>query len=154
MSNSDLTDLLLTHLRKSLFLTFEKQAGLPLKITDSSDFVPGVTAGLDARDVNFSGHLQLSFTRDSFLSIANHMLGEHENQIGKNNESLAAELLNLIYASARTAINEAGYRFQPAIPFLMSSFNPAVIGISHPIRIHCESSMGPIRLDIRLEETK
>ena len=154
-TNYDLLELSLAHLRTSMFVAFEKQAGLAVRLTETTPTGPQVFADLDAIDPRFEMHLRIVFSESSFLAIANHMLGEKETNIGDGNISLAPELLNLIYASARTPINQAGYEFKPAIPYLPKSTsnhsNPLSLSTT---RINCECSMGPISLEIRIGKRK
>ena len=151
----DLLELFLAQLRTSLFLTFEKQAGLPVRLIEAPPIGPGVIADLNAIDPHHEARLRLIFSEASFLAIANHMLGENEARIGDGNISLAPELLNLIYASARTGINQAGHAFKPAIPYLPSpTASESNLLALPPTRINCECSLGRIALEIRLGERK
>ncbi len=155
MGNFELIELFITHLRAALFLTFEKQAGLPVRLIESKSQDQDVVARLDASDSLHQALLQISFPRKTFLGLANHMLGEKEDKIGEGNISLAAELLNLIYASARTHINQAGYKFQPAIPYLVSDTTEEhSLNALTPILVSCECSMGVFNFEIRLRKSK
>ncbi len=64
----------------------------------------------------FSGIVHLSFTESSFLAIMDKMLGEEFSQISDELTSGAAELLNIIYGSAKVILNQQGYAIKAAIP--------------------------------------
>ena len=152
MSNYDLLEMFVSSLRQGLFLTFENQAGLPLRLVEQDPPREDIVAQLQGLDIHYAIHLKLCFPRSVFLAVANHMLGEAETEVGVSNISLIEELLNLIYVHASAAINEAGHRFKPAIPYLGSILPKGFQNISDGARINCECSLGVFSLEIRMRE--
>jgi chemotaxis protein CheX len=65
---------------------------------------------------HFSGNVHLSFSETVFLAVMNQMLGEKFSKITDDLTSGAAELLNIIYGSAKTILTEKGYKIKTAIP--------------------------------------
>jgi CheY-specific phosphatase CheX len=82
------------------------------------------------------------------------MLGETYSELNQENMDGAGELLNIVYASARAQINQAGYDFLPALPILVSGNNaPQVHGDAHAIaRATCESEFGSLFLEMSLKK--
>jgi len=64
----------------------------------------------------FNGTITLCFTKQVFLTLMNNMLGESFTDISKEIESGAAELLNIIFGSAKNVLNNAGFGIQQALP--------------------------------------
>ena len=64
----------------------------------------------------FIGNVHLSFTESAFIGIMNNMMGESFSKIPDDLTSGAAELLNIIYGSAKSILNQQGYNIKTAIP--------------------------------------
>ena len=64
----------------------------------------------------FQGTITLCFTGPVFLSIMGSMLGETYTEITKDLEDGAAELLNIIFGTAKATLNQQGHSIQKAIP--------------------------------------
>jgi chemotaxis protein CheX len=62
------------------------------------------------------GTLLLSFSKDSILHIIENMLGEKHTGIDADVSDAVGELTNMIYGTAKTALNQMGYNFEMAIP--------------------------------------
>jgi len=62
------------------------------------------------------GTLLISFSKDSILHILENMLGEKHSDINKDVADAVGELTNMIYGTAKTALNQMGYKFEMAIP--------------------------------------
>lgn len=60
--------------------------------------------------------LTLSFTKNAILKIVENMLGETYAEIDQNSIDAAGELTNMIYGSAKTTLNAAGFKFEMALP--------------------------------------
>ena len=65
---------------------------------------------------HFKGAISLNFQEDFYLALLSNMLGEKVTEINNDTQDGAAELLNMIYGSAKTQLNTKGYTLQRAIP--------------------------------------
>ena len=65
---------------------------------------------------SFNGTITLCFPKNVYLKIMNNMLGEVFTEISKDLQDGAAELLNIIFGSAKVILNEQGHTIQKAIP--------------------------------------
>lgn len=69
----------------------------------------------------FTGTITLAFPEIVFLKIYESMCGEKVEKITPEIEDAAGELLNIIYGSAKTKLNElTQYKFTPALPTILS----------------------------------
>jgi len=64
----------------------------------------------------FNGTITLCFPKQVFLTLMSNMLGETFTDITDDLQSGAAELLNIIFGSAKAVLNEQGHTIQKAIP--------------------------------------
>lgn len=62
------------------------------------------------------GTLMISFSKDSILHIIENMLGEKHTELSNEVSDAVGELTNMIYGTAKTALNQMGYNFEMAIP--------------------------------------
>lgn len=69
----------------------------------------------------FHGSITLAFPEVVFLKIYEAMFGEVVDKINEEIEDAAGELLNIIYGSAKTKLNEqCNYKLAPALPTILS----------------------------------
>src|SRR5262245_39596069 len=64
----------------------------------------------------FSGNITLCFPGKVYLTLMSNMLGEQFTEINKDLQDGAAELLNIIFGSAKVVLNQQGHTIQKAIP--------------------------------------
>lgn len=76
----------------------------------------GIISLLGVKGDQYHGTIAIHFPATTYLPLMGQVLGEKFDSIGPANVDGASEFLNIIYASARVAMNEAGFNFQPAIP--------------------------------------
>jgi chemotaxis protein CheX len=62
------------------------------------------------------GKLSISFTKESIFFILKAMLAEDYTEIDASVADAAGELTNMIYGTAKTTMNQLGYKFEMAIP--------------------------------------
>lgn len=62
------------------------------------------------------GTLLISFTKPSIFQVMENMLGEKHSELTDDVSDAVGELTNMIYGSAKTALNQLGYNFEMAIP--------------------------------------
>ncbi|MGZ3744370.1 MAG: chemotaxis protein CheX [Pseudobdellovibrionaceae bacterium] len=62
------------------------------------------------------GTLMICFSKESIFHIMENMLGEKHTEIGNEISDAVGELTNMIYGTAKTALNQMGYNFEMAIP--------------------------------------
>lgn len=65
---------------------------------------------------SLTGSLAIGFSRETYLAILGRMIGEEVLELTPENSDAAGEMLNIIFGSARKAINEGGFDFDPALP--------------------------------------
>lgn len=66
------------------------------------------------------GTLLISYKKDSILYIIENMLGEKHADIDREVGDAVGELTNMIYGSAKTTLNQLGYKFEMAIPTVIA----------------------------------
>ena len=110
------------------------------------------TLGLKSSD--FGGSLALWFPETTFLPIVNHMMGENDTCITKDNADAAGEILNIIYTTAKTKINETGFDFQPSIPTVVIGTNLQLGqgSATKIMKLNCKCSHGEFYVIILLSK--
>lgn len=68
----------------------------------------------------FKGAISLCFEEKVFCKMVSNMLGEDITAIDPQNQDAAAEILNMVYGFAKSALNPKGYVFERAIPTVVS----------------------------------
>lgn len=66
------------------------------------------------------GSLLIVFTQESICHIIENMLGECHTTINSEVSDAVGELTNMIYGSAKTTLNQLGYKFEMAIPTVIA----------------------------------
>ncbi|AHI05857.1 putative chemotaxis protein CheX [Bdellovibrio bacteriovorus W] len=66
------------------------------------------------------GTLVISYGRDSIFHILENMLGEKYTEINHEVSDAVGEMTNMIYGCAKTSLNQLGYKFEMAIPTVIS----------------------------------
>lgn len=127
---SDNISVIPLEITKSIIDTFRVQlsvkAEVKVETKAASDALVSGPINLDIvslmgiKSSRFVGSLALGFPLATFLAVLEKMLGERFDAITTENADACSELLNIVYASARMKINEAGFDFQPAIPSTVS----------------------------------
>lgn len=62
------------------------------------------------------GTLVISFPKEAIFSILKNMLGETYTEVSSEVADAVGELTNMFYGSAKTSLNQLGYKFEMAIP--------------------------------------
>lgn len=103
-----------------------------------------------------TGSIALAFPKATFFKFLETMIGETHTEVNNQNADACSELLNIIYASARVKINEAGFDFQPAIPATVCGTGIwfPVAQFNNFIRFDCDSEKGKFLLAFALKRTK
>lgn len=76
------------------------------------------------------GSLAISFPKEAIFLIIENMLGEKHTEVNNEVGDCVGELTNMIYGTAKTALNQLGYNFEMAIPtvirgqFVMTKVQP------------------------------
>lgn len=65
------------------------------------------------------GQLLISYSKDAILQIYENMIGEKREDIDQDIKDAVGELTNQIYGSAKTTLNQMGYKFEMAIPMVI-----------------------------------
>ena len=144
----------------SLKEAFSVQASTVIEITGAKAILAAAVSGISVaavlgiRSSELAGTLALCFQKATFLGIVNRMLGEKYVEIDADNSDAAGELLNILYASARVKINEAGNNFLPSLPTVVRGDK---IEISHGtvpkiVKIDCHCEFGDFHLEVSLKK--
>ena len=159
MSNKE--NIIPASLQKSIESTFSIQLSTPAKIlsveaaedTGKSSSIDCMSV-LGLKSTEYQGALALGFPQKTFLPLVEKMIGEKYQEISKTNADACSEILNIIYASARVSINQAGYDFDPAIPttLLGKELNLAMGAQSKYLRFSCECEYGPFLVALSLRK--
>lgn len=70
--------------------------------------------GMVAGDMK--GTLTISYSKEAIFKILENMLGEKHTELTNEVTDAVGELTNQIYGSAKTTLNQLGYKFEMAIP--------------------------------------
>ena len=62
------------------------------------------------------GTLVISFPKEAIFLIIQNMIGETHTEVSSEVADAVGELTNMIYGSAKTSLNQRGYKFDMAIP--------------------------------------
>lgn len=107
----------------SLINVFKIQIGIDLGAKVISTRAPTtkieLVATMPFKSAKYQGTIAILFPKDTFLRITNQMLGEQQVEILDENADAASELLNIVYASARSLMNRLGNDFAPALPTVL-----------------------------------
>lgn len=74
-----------------------------------------IAAQLGLTSAQFKGAISLCFEEAVFLKMISNMLGEEVKVIDYDNQDGASEILNMVYGSAKSALNPKGFNFERAI---------------------------------------
>jgi CheY-specific phosphatase CheX len=149
-------------IRQAILDTFKVQANLDVTIGSVATVKSSEPAGpvdclsvLGIKSSEHTGSLSLWFPKPTFLAILERMLGEKFTDITPDNVDACGEFLNIIYASARLNINQAGFDFQPAIPTTVSGKELSVVSGAQAqvMRLSCESELGPFTIGFSLQKS-
>jgi CheY-like chemotaxis protein len=74
----------------------------------------------------FMGTIYISFPKDTFLSLTSKMLGTEFKEITAEISDAAAELTNIIYSNAKSALNKKNLQMEKAIPSVVNGAGHSV----------------------------
>jgi chemotaxis protein CheX len=101
----------------------------------------------------FNGTITLCFPKEVFLVLMSNMLGEKYAEITEELQSGAAELLNIIFGSAKVVLNAQGYTIQKAIPTAIrgTALQTAHLGPNPVMVLPFKTSAGEFHIEISTE---
>jgi CheY-specific phosphatase CheX len=148
-------------LQRAVVEVFQVQTGVAVQVesvasetgSGASDEVECMSV-LGMKSSEYRGSLALGFPKASFLAFLEAMIGEKTTEINAENVDACGELLNIIYASARVKINEAGFSFEPSIPATVQGKDISVaLGQSaKALKIRFRSEKGGFVVVLNLKE--
>jgi len=102
---------------------------------------------------SFSGNISLCFSSSAFLGLMTNMLGEEYKEITPDLVDGAAELLNIIYGSAKTVIKEQGHDIDMAIPTVVMGKDLQTVHLSKgpTVVMPFETSAGQFSIEISIK---
>ncbi len=100
-----------------------------------------------------SGSVTLAFPEVVFLGTMSKMLGEEYTEITPDLQDGVAEILNIVFGQAKTALNEKGYGLDMAIPTIISGKGISLEQMSHgkTIVIPFNTEFGPFYIEITID---
>lgn len=101
----------------------------------------------------FKGAISLKFEEKVYLKLMSNMLGDTYTEITNEIQDGAAELLNMVYGSAKTQLNSKGYSLQRALPTVVRGIDlqTSVSGSAPTIVIPLKSEFGFIFIEISVD---
>ncbi len=113
-----------------------------------------IAAAIGLTSENFKGAISLNFQEKFYLSLLSNMLGETVTEINNETQDGAAELLNMIYGSAKTQLNAKGYTLQRAIPTVSRGSGLITSHGNQPIIVvPMRSEFGQMHLEISVDQS-
>ncbi len=101
----------------------------------------------------FQGQFIIGFTKKAYLKLLSLVLFQEYQEINKDNEDFAGEIVNMIYGQAKNILNTSGHDFEKIIPTFQ--VNPPVQIGNYPIVIvPLETDAGRIELLIEVQKIK
>ncbi len=105
----------------------------------------------------FNGSITLAFPEVVFLKIYEAMFGEVVDKINEEIEDAAGELLNIIYGSAKTKLNEqCGFKLESALPTILSGEKIKIRQTTYQkvIMLPFKTQFGMFRVEISFDPKK
>lgn len=126
------------------------KAGKPSSKKSLFDKSDAVVGQIEVDVTGFSGMVGLCFPEPVFKKIYHALLGEEIEKVDKDSADAAAELLNIIYGHAKTALNSSlGLQLRPALPKVL--IHPGELPAVFPvICLPFTSPAGDFRLEIQI----
>lgn len=105
---------------------------------------------------DFQGSIAVCFPEKTFLAIMGQMLGENFTELNKDLEDGASELMNIIYGTAKSVLNDNGYTLQKALPSVVRGQNIKMrhAGAGTTLVLPFETKMGNFEIEIGVEFSK
>lgn len=121
----------------TVLMSFVEGVKKTMKIQASEDVIPGSpffnkTGGEYQFDVggqlgmnggSFDGTFGIFFEKDAFLGMVTKLLGEKHQQINADIEDAASEIVNIVFGSSKTVLNQQGFALRTAIPTVVRGKN-------------------------------
>lgn len=126
-----------------------------LKVEDK-EYNPsiGILGIISLSTAKFHGSIALAFPEKVYLKIYENMFGEKHDSISSDLQDAAAEILNIIYGTAKTQLNQTpGFDLQPAIPMVLAGEKLKIHQKTREkiIVLPFESAAGPFQMEIALD---
>jgi chemotaxis protein CheX len=114
-----------------------------------------IAGQLGLTSTQFRGAIHVSFEEKVFLKMMSNMIGEELKEITVEIQDGAAEMVNIIYGTAKTQLNSRGYDLQRAIPIVIAGDNLKFsVSRAHPaIVIPLRSPEGFVFIEITVDPT-
>lgn len=109
-----------------------------------------IAAMIGITSSSFNGSIALQFTEQVYLGIMSNMLGEKYTEISQELQDGAAELLNMIFGSAKVVLNEKGHNILKAIPTFIrgKSIQSTRLGKVQALVIPFQTQFGEFHIEV------
>lgn len=101
----------------------EKEAAFVRKDDQISGDISAIIGMVSDR---YKGSMGISFEKACFLHVVSQMLGEKYTELTEEIKDAAGEICNQVFGMAKTQLNSAGHRLQPAIPAVIAGDNHTI----------------------------
>lgn len=116
----------------------------------------GIVGIMNLATDHFCGSLTLMFSAEVFLKIYERMIGETHTEISHEIEDAAGEILNIIYGTAKTELNQQpGYNLKPILPTVLSGgkLNVRQRTSQMIIQLPFETDLGTFYIEVAVEKS-
>lgn len=102
---------------------------------------------------DFQGSIAICFPEKTFLAIMGKMLGDQFTEINKDLEDGAGELMNIVYGTAKSVLNDQGYTLQKALPSVIrgQKIRMRHAGTGTTLVLPFESDVGKFEIEIGVD---
>lgn len=135
----------------------EGHTGKPFlrKTDDQEIFQIDIAGVISLASDKMKGSITIGFPAHVFLKIYENMFDEKQEKITPEIQDAAAEILNIIYGTAKTELNRTqGCDFKPALPTVLSGEKLTIRSFpsSPTIVLPFETSAGPFLIEVAVEK--
>ncbi len=132
----------------------ETKSGRPRVRTDKDDFSFEIAGVININSPHFNGSFAVCFDKDVFLKLYEQMVGESSETITKEMEDAASEILNMVYGTAKTELNQMKYELGMVIPTVLTGEKVRLSfkSLSQTLIVPFESGVGEFLFLIIIEQ--
>lgn len=123
-----------------------------LKTTEAAKQIVDIAGVISITSDVFIGTISLCFSKQTFLNICFQLFGERQDEITKETEDAAGEILNMIFSGAKAELNKKkNYGIQKALPTIIQGTDLSVTqSTGTTMVLPFTSDAGPFHIEIEL----
>ncbi len=121
-----------------------------ISLKDDETALGDITGIIEMTGEQVNGTLAVSFTEGVVFEVTRRMLGDTVTEINATVTDLVGELTNMVTGGAKKSLSESGYKFDAAIPSVLSGKDHYV---HHPVKgptilVPVSTSAGDIYIEL------